>query len=162
MQLCVSFEGCHRSTLWTAKSSAASAVSALLADLCREFGLSSISTQLWQADVELRPEQELHAVRSSSEVGVTTQYICILFSHQLSGSQKLSAVDLSGLDSGSLLVTSALKRLKLDLCSIACLTTDAKATVAQWKDIVHPQRTIQMQRRAFNWAWFWPSSTQVA
>lgn len=60
------------------------------------------------------------------------------------GSQKLSAVDLSGLDSGSLLVTSALKRLKLDLCSIACLTTDAKATVAQWKDIVHPQRTIQM------------------
>lgn len=32
-----------------------------------------------------------------------------------SGSQKLSAVDLSGLDSGSRIVMSALKRLKLDL-----------------------------------------------
>ncbi len=55
----------------------------------------------------------------------------------------LSAVDLSGLDSGSLIVMSALKRLKLDLCSLACLTTDAQAAVAQWKDIVHPQRTNQ-------------------
>ena len=58
-------------------------------------------------------------------------------------SQKLSAVDLSGLDSGSLIVISALKRLKLDLCSLACLTTDAQAAVAQWKHIVHPQRTNQ-------------------
>ncbi|KAL0054572.1 hypothetical protein WJX82_011137 [Trebouxia sp. C0006] len=38
---------------------------------------------------------------------------------------------------------SALKRLKLDLCSIACLTTDAQAAVAQWNHIVHPQRTNQ-------------------
>ncbi len=58
-------------------------------------------------------------------------------------SQKLSYVDLKGLDSGSLIVMSALKRLKLDLCSIACLTTDAQAAVAQWNHIVHPQRTNQ-------------------
>ena len=58
-------------------------------------------------------------------------------------SQKLSAEDLSGLDSGSLIVMSALKCLKLDLCSIACLTTDAQAAVAQWNHIVHPQRTNQ-------------------
>ena len=58
-------------------------------------------------------------------------------------SQKLSYVDLKGLDSGSLIVMSALKRLKLDLCSIACLTTDAQAAVAQWNHIIHPQRTNQ-------------------
>lgn len=52
-------------------------------------------------------------------------------------------MDLSGLDAGSLIVMSVLKRLKLDLCSLACLTTDAQAAVAQWKDIVHPQRTNQ-------------------
>ncbi|KAL0054020.1 hypothetical protein WJX82_002489 [Trebouxia sp. C0006] len=62
MQLCVTFEGCHRSTIWTANYSAASAVSAVLADLCQEFGLSASSTQLWQADYELRPEQQLQAV----------------------------------------------------------------------------------------------------
>ena len=38
---------------------------------------------------------------------------------------------------------SALKRLKLDLCSLACLITDAQAAVAQWNHIVHPQRTNQ-------------------
>ncbi len=58
-------QGCHRSTIWTANYSAASAVSAVLADLCQEFGLSASSTQLWQADAELRPEQQLQAVRSN-------------------------------------------------------------------------------------------------
>jgi len=208
----------------------------VLADLCQGFGLSASSTQLWQANNELRPEQELQEVRSNvwllyAVLGVSQDscptdfgYCCtllhILQAHlragskdsvhlhlvftptisfylwytfkigitskrkalasswmhsakacaalyraglpqllhvhhaqqlpvsalQFSGypdSQKLSAEDLSGLDSGSLIVMSALKRLKLDLCSLACLTTDAQAAVAQWKHTVQPQRTNQ-------------------
>ncbi len=48
------------------------------------------------------------------------------------------AASMACLDPELLVFLSAIKRLKLDLCSLSCLNADARLAVTQWKQLVQP------------------------